>query len=164
MRGTVPISRYVHHDHSYCNIQLGSCIFNVKLITDIPQSQPGYPRVREKTLDIIREQYRQASMGVAARVDELRTSTGVTDIIADFWIAQMLERAQELQRNQITNQQTRDPRLHKKSKLTKVEKQTIRLALKKDIGHTVLEWVYSQPPESVAALPEDSCVHILFSG
>lgn len=101
-------------------------------------------------------QLKLASFGVKARVEELRTQTGVSDTIAEYWFPQLLERSQSEQKIRITNKQTRDPRLSDGSPLSVDEKNNVRQSLKEEISREVLEWLYSQPEHSFSKLPPDS--------
>jgi hypothetical protein len=58
--------------------------------------QPGVPRTKENTLAELKKQVELACGGVAKRVQELQTETGVKDVYTQYWIEVILARAVEM--------------------------------------------------------------------
>ena len=96
-----------------------------------------------------------ACCGVALRVSDLQTETGIKDKTAQFWIDQALKRSSELTATRVTNSTTRDPRLNG-SRCPTEEKQAIRKVLKDRIKEETFNWLVSQPKERWEKFPEDS--------
>lgn len=69
--------------------------------------QPGTPRTAKESAAALDEQLRLASLGVATRVSEHQTSTGIKDKLAQHTIERLLKRAQEL-RKQFPNKTRED--------------------------------------------------------
>ncbi|KAJ7259067.1 hypothetical protein C8J57DRAFT_1515776 [Mycena rebaudengoi] len=60
--------------------------------------EPGVPRTKENTLTELKKQVELACGGVAKRVQELQTKTGVKDVYTQYWIEVILARAAEMRR------------------------------------------------------------------
>ncbi|KAJ7117557.1 hypothetical protein C8R44DRAFT_563633, partial [Mycena epipterygia] len=60
--------------------------------------EPGELRTKEHTLTELKKQVELACSGVAKRVQELQTKTGVKDVYTHYWIEQILRRAAEMRR------------------------------------------------------------------
>ncbi|KAJ6631589.1 hypothetical protein B0H10DRAFT_2159828 [Mycena sp. CBHHK59/15] len=58
--------------------------------------EPGELRTKEHTLTELKKQVELACGGVAKRVQELQTQTGVKDVYTQYWIEQILSRAVEM--------------------------------------------------------------------
>ncbi|KAJ7460434.1 hypothetical protein B0H11DRAFT_2316022 [Mycena galericulata] len=58
--------------------------------------EPGELRTKEHTLTELKKQVELACGGVAKRVQELQTQTGVKDVYTQYWIEQILSRAAEM--------------------------------------------------------------------
>lgn len=52
-----------------------------------------------------------AGLGVQDAVDKIQTETGVKDKTATFWIQKVMEKAHQMQQDQLYNELTRDQRL-----------------------------------------------------
>ncbi|KAL4242639.1 hypothetical protein ABKN59_011828 [Abortiporus biennis] len=91
-----------------------------------PRQQPV------ETLQEIKSQIEVVALGVQARVSERHTASGVKDPLAEFWIQQLLEKAHQLQQDQVVTE------------------------IKETIQHELIQWLYTQPPEKYKQLPQDS--------
>ncbi|KAJ6597903.1 hypothetical protein B0H10DRAFT_2231848 [Mycena sp. CBHHK59/15] len=60
--------------------------------------EPGDSQTKENTLTELKKQVKLACGGVAKRVQELQTQTGVKDVYTQYWIEQILARATEMRR------------------------------------------------------------------
>ena len=60
--------------------------------------QPGEARTSEKTLRHVEAQVQIACLGVAERVKELQTSTGIKDTFTQHWIEELIDRARDLKK------------------------------------------------------------------
>jgi hypothetical protein len=60
--------------------------------------KPGEARTSEKTLQHVEAQVQMACLGVAERVKELQTSTGIKDAFTQHWIDELLDRARDLKK------------------------------------------------------------------
>ncbi|KAF8140706.1 hypothetical protein K438DRAFT_1531072, partial [Mycena galopus ATCC 62051] len=60
--------------------------------------EPGEPRTKENTLTELKNQIELACGGVAKRVQELQTQTGVKDVYTQYWIDIILARAAQMRR------------------------------------------------------------------
>ena len=107
-----------------------------------------------ETVQIIKQQIYLACEGVACRVSELQTETGVKDRMAQYWIDRALERSSELMRKRIHESATQDPRL--RGKLKPDEQKQIKEMILSEISSEVYRWVIEQPPERYNKLPQDS--------
>ncbi|KXN84185.1 hypothetical protein AN958_12897 [Leucoagaricus sp. SymC.cos] len=115
-----------------------------------------------KTVEIIIKQLQVAATGIQSAVDKLVTENGVKDRIASLWIPQLLERSNNEQHTRIELEATRDSRL---SETTNKKKQKqIKDTIKAEIQDDVLKWLFTQPPERYAQLPEDSPLRHTFRG
>ncbi|EMD40045.1 hypothetical protein CERSUDRAFT_45768 [Gelatoporia subvermispora B] len=114
---------------------------------------PAELRKAPETLAMVKAQLDQAARGVAKSVQELQTQSGVKDRLAEYWVEQLLTRAQGEHQRRIYNVNTRDERL-------KARKVTNRVALvesiKQEIHDEVMAWLYTQPSHTYDALPVDS--------
>ena len=93
-------------------------------------------------------------MGVACRVSELQTETGVKDRTAQYWIDRALERSSQLTRERFHEPMTKDPRLS--GNLKSEERKKIKKIIGSEISAEVCRWVIEQPPERFNQLPQDS--------
>lgn len=59
-------------------------------------NQPGVPRTGQETLDELKTQVKLACQGVAKTVSDQQTATGVKDGYTQYWIEELLRRAQEM--------------------------------------------------------------------
>jgi len=106
------------------------------------------------TVQIIKHQIYVACEGVACKVSELQTQTGVKDRTAQYWIDRALERSSKLMQKRINESVTRDPRL--KGKLEPDERKRLKETIRSEISAEVYGWVIQQPPERYNKLPQDS--------
>lgn len=117
--------------------------------------EPGeMHRTAAETVQIIKHQIYLACGGVACRVSELQTETGVKDRTAQCWIDRALERSSILMRERTNDSVTQDPRL--KGKLRPEERKRIKEAIQTEISAEVYRWVIQQPTERYGKLLEDS--------
>lgn len=117
--------------------------------------EPGETRrTVANTVQIINQQICLACEGVACRVSELQTETGVKDRTAQYWIDRALERSSKLMQERIRNPATQDPRL--KVKLKSDEQKQMKETIQSEISAEVYRWVIEQPPEQYKKLPQDS--------
>jgi hypothetical protein len=66
-------------------------------MAETPFLEPGKTRrTVPETVQIIKEQINLACEGIACRVSDLQTETGVKDRTAQYWIDRALERSSEL--------------------------------------------------------------------
>jgi len=107
-----------------------------------------------ETVQIIKQQICLACEGVACRVSELQTETGVKDRTAQYWIDRALERSSELVRKRIHEPATRDTRLG--GKLKPDERKQMKETIQSEISAEVYRWVIEQPLERYNKLPQDS--------
>ena len=82
-------------------------------------------------MQIIKQQIYLACEGVAYRVSDLQTETGVKDQTAQHWINHALERSSELIRKQFYEPATQDP--HLRGKLKPDEWKQIKEAIQSEI-------------------------------
>ena len=115
----------------------------------------------EETVQIIKQQIYLACEGVAYRVSDLQTETGVKDRTAQHWIDRALEQSSELIRKRVYEPATQDPRL--RGKLKPDERKQIKEAIQSEIAAEVYRWVIEQPPERYDKLPQDSCTSLTLS-
>ncbi|KAF7377204.1 hypothetical protein MSAN_00140100 [Mycena sanguinolenta] len=73
-------------------------LFGFKMNRAKPHVSPGDPRTKENTLTELKKQVELACGGVAKRVQELQTQTGVKDAYTQYWIDQIVARAAEMRR------------------------------------------------------------------
>ena len=109
---------------------------------------------------MIKEQLFRACRGERGHVEELQTSTGVKDQIAQFWIEAVLSRAQAEQKKRISDKETRDARLNDRSIKNDARKVVVE-GLKVEIQKDVFAWLVRQPPRSLDTLPAGSRRHFL---
>jgi hypothetical protein len=122
--------------------------------THITKFQSGIPRQPYGTIAVIKEQIWTAGLGVQDAVDKIQTETGVKDKTATFWIQKVMEKARQMQQDQLYNELTRDQRLS--DRRTKgAERDRIKLDIKKTIQNQLFEWVLTQPSERYERLPID---------
>lgn len=76
------------------------------------------------------------------------------DRIATFWISKIFEIVHAQKRDRIEIEATRDIRLN--GKLSKKKYKDMRDTIWAEIQEDALRWVFTQPPERYAQLPEDS--------
>lgn len=121
--------------------------------------QPGIPQMPEDTIKTIKDQIWTAGWGVQDAVDKIQTNTRVKDLMANFWILQMIDRACQLQQDCLTTKMTRDPCLNDK-KIKGPAWESIKDGIKDVIQQEVFEWVLTQPQERYDCLPQNSCVSL----
>ncbi|KAJ7703504.1 hypothetical protein B0H17DRAFT_1157088 [Mycena rosella] len=114
---------------------------------------PGEPRTKEGTIQVIRWQIWTACLGIQKPLDATYSQTGVKDKIAQFWIQKLLDMAKNRRSVELGDRKTRDPRLNNSAL-----KGDARIAVKNEISHKIQEelwdWVVRQPPDSFAKLGE----------
>ena len=108
----------------------------------------------QETVQVIKQQINLACGGVAYRVSDLQTETGVKDRTAQHWIDCALERSSELMQQRCREPETRDSRL--RGKLDPDERKQIKETIRSEISAEVYRWVIEQPPERYNTLPQDS--------
>jgi len=109
--------------------------------------------------------YQVACLGVQESLDQLQTKSGVKDSISLFWFNQLVLKAREMQKIQLSNKDTRDIRL-RDSKLKGKARDAVKDEIKRDIQTQLMAWIVTQPPESYARLSTDSrmCSSITMTG
>ena len=118
-------------------------------------SKPGETRrTVSETVQIIKQEINLSCEGIACRVSELQTETGVKDRTAQYWIDRALERSSELLRQRLQEPTTQDHRL--KGKLDPDERKQIKQTIHREVVAEVQRWVIEQPPERYNQLPENS--------
>lgn len=122
---------------------------------ELSSPKPGERRrVVPETVKIIKQQINLACEGIAYKVSDLQTETGVKDRTAQYWIDRALERSSELMRQRSHEPETQDPRL--KGKLDPDERKRIKEIVRSEVAVEVSRWVIEQPPERFKELPQDS--------
>ena len=117
--------------------------------------EPGETcRTVPETVEIINQQIHLACGGVACRVSDLQTETGIKDRTAQYWIDRALGRSSELMQQRFHEPETQDPRLQQK--LKPEERKQIKEMIHSEISAEVTHWVIEQPPERYNKLPQDS--------
>ena len=111
-------------------------------------------RTVPETVQIIKRQIYLACEGVAYRVSELQTETGVKDRTAQYWIDRALERSSELIRKRTHDLETQDARL--REKLKPDDRKQMKKRIQSEIAAEVYHWVIEQPPERYDKLPQNS--------
>lgn len=123
--------------------------------TELSTPKPGETRrTVTETVQIIKQQLNLACEGVARRVSELQTETGVKDRTAQFWIERALERSSRLVRQRLYEPVTKDPRLS--GNLKPGEREQIKELVRSEVSAEVRRWVIEQPPERFDRLPQES--------
>ena len=115
----------------------------------------------QETVQIIKQQIYLACRGVACKVSDLQTETGVKDRTTQYWIDRALERSSELMRKRANESATQDPR--RKVKLKPGERKQIKETIQSEISMEVYRWVIEQPPERYSKLPQDSRMSFILS-
>jgi hypothetical protein len=115
----------------------------------------------QETVQIIKQQIYLACRGVACKVSDLQTETGVKDRTAQYWIDCALERSSKLMRKRVNELATQDSRL--KVKLKPGEWKQIKEMIQSEISMEVYRWVIKQPPERYSKLPQDSRTSFILS-
>ncbi|KAJ7758185.1 hypothetical protein DFH07DRAFT_772651 [Mycena maculata] len=113
------------------------------------------PPKPEQTFQKIEEQIQSAYLGVAAAVELLQTESGVKDKIAAHWIQLLTEKARAMQKAQVFNRDTRDPRLND-SKIKGEARDDIKQSIIDAIQEELYSWVILQPQDQYAKLGEES--------
>jgi hypothetical protein len=115
--------------------------------------QPGTPRTKEATIQIIRWQVWNACAGNNRALDASYSQTGVKDKISQYWIQKILDMGKERRAAALSDPKTRNLQLNLFSL-----KGEARTALKDEISRKIQldlwSWVVQQPPESFALLDE----------
>ncbi|KAF7773556.1 hypothetical protein Agabi119p4_5723 [Agaricus bisporus var. burnettii] len=111
-------------------------------------------REPEKTVNIIKGQLEIAAMGVQSRVTALGTENGVKDMIAELWIPQLIQKAQEEQHSRIENEATRDSRFN--MKLSQKQAREMKIKIKNEIQQDLIQWLIKQPEDRYQMLPASS--------
>lgn len=119
--------------------------------------QPGEPRDKEVTVQTIRWQVWNACGGNKTVLDASYSQTGIKDKISQYWIQRTLEMGKGFRAIQITDPQTRDPRLNTlKGEDRKIVKDEISHQIQLDLWN----WVIQQPPESYVLLSADDRTYL----
>ena len=117
--------------------------------------EPGETRrAAPETAEIIKQQISLACEGIACKVSDLQTETGVKDRTAQYWIDRALERSSVLMQQRLHEPETQDPRLRRKLKPD--ERKQIKALIRSEVSAEVRRWVIKQPPERFDELPQDS--------
>jgi hypothetical protein len=117
--------------------------------------EPGESRrTASETVRIIKRQVVLACRGVACKVTDLQTETGVKDKTAQYWIERALERSSQLVRQRTSNPETQDPRL--RGKLKPQERKQIKKTIHSEISREVYRWVIEQPQDQYDKLAHNS--------
>lgn len=111
---------------------------------NLPVKPDSEARTTEMTIQTIRLQVWLACLGNQASLDELYTSTGVKDKIAQHWIKLVLTKAKEAQHIQLTNVDTRNPKLND-SRCKGPERASLKSDIKHCIQRELWDWVVQQP-------------------
>ncbi|KAF7777799.1 hypothetical protein Agabi119p4_3871 [Agaricus bisporus var. burnettii] len=114
--------------------------------------QAGTLRQPEETITVIKNQLQTATNGVQAALDRLQRETGIKDSVASYWCSRLIKFVTTRQYDCIDSEATRDPRL--KQKNSQKDQKRIKDAIKKDIRDEAMQWLFRQPPERYANLPE----------
>ncbi|EKM75140.1 hypothetical protein AGABI1DRAFT_103088 [Agaricus bisporus var. burnettii JB137-S8] len=93
-------------------------------------------RQPDETVNVIKTQLQTAANGVQATLDRIQRETGIKDTVASYWCSQLIK----------------DPRL--KLKIPQKEQKRVKDAIKKEIQEEAMQWLFRQPPERYAGLPE----------
>ncbi|KAF9779424.1 hypothetical protein BJ322DRAFT_1167239 [Thelephora terrestris] len=112
-------------------------------------------RMVPETVQIIKQQIYLACEGIACKVSDLQTETGIKDRTAQYWIDRALERSSELMRQRLHEPETKDPRLG--GKLKPDERKQIKQMIHSEVSAEVRRWVIEQPPERFNEIPQESC-------
>ncbi|KAF8525879.1 hypothetical protein BU17DRAFT_74293 [Hysterangium stoloniferum] len=115
------------------------------------------PRQPQDTISIIKEQIWTAGLGVQDAIDKIQTSTGVKDKTVLFWIQKIIEKANLMQRDQLYTSATRDQQLND-HQYKGLEREAIKVEIKKVIQQQLFEWVLTQPPKRYKQLSAESLV------
>ncbi|KAJ6488399.1 hypothetical protein DFH09DRAFT_1105629 [Mycena vulgaris] len=113
--------------------------------------KPGIPRTPAQTIRIIKRQIWAACTGVQDAVDDLQTSTGVKDKTALVWIAKLIVKARETQKERFKT----DPRLRDKN-LKGDARKAVKTRIKDLIQWELYNWVILQPTHHSSKLPKNS--------
>lgn len=110
-------------------------------------------------------QFKAACLGVQETIDKIQANTGVKDVIASYWIKQLIDKAREQQKIRILDPGTKDARL-RNPKLKGPDRETVKAELRREIQDELFDWVIQQPPEKYSKLPPGSgkLSSILFLG
>jgi len=111
-------------------------------------------RTAPETVQIIKQQINLACEGIACKVSDLQTETGVKDQTAQYWIDRALERSSELMRQRVHKPEAQDPRL--RGKLKPDERKQIKETIHSEISAEVRHWVIERPPERYKELLQNS--------
>ncbi|KAJ6600531.1 hypothetical protein DFH09DRAFT_1257967 [Mycena vulgaris] len=115
--------------------------------------EPGQPRDKEGTIQVIRWQFWAACLGNQKNLDASYSQTGVKDKISQFWIQKLLDLGKERRLIELSDRRTRDPRLN--STALKGEARTaVKDEILRRIQQELWDWVIQQPAESFALLDE----------
>lgn len=60
--------------------------------------QPGPARASKETLQLVEEQVQAACLGIAQTIENMQMATGVKDPFTQYWIEDLIEWAQNLQK------------------------------------------------------------------
>ncbi|KAJ7836514.1 hypothetical protein B0H13DRAFT_1913006 [Mycena leptocephala] len=94
-----------------------------------------------------------ACLGDQTTLDMLYKSTGVKDKIAQYWIAQLLDKAKVAHQEKLSNRDTRDPELNNPN-CKGLARSTLKERIKNRIQRDLWDWVVQQPNEFIL-LPEN---------
>ena len=131
-----------------------AAIFHANTIESSPLEPGESRRMAPDTVQIIKRQINLACEGIACKVSDLQTETGVKDRTAQYWIDRALERSSALMRQRLRDPETQDPRL--RMKLKPEERKQIKKMIQSNVSAEVRHWVIGQPPDQYDKLPQDS--------
>ncbi|KAJ7908106.1 hypothetical protein B0H13DRAFT_2233350 [Mycena leptocephala] len=94
-----------------------------------------------------------ACLGDQTTLDMLYKSTGVKDKIAQYWIAQLLDKAKVAHQEKLSNRDTRDAELNNPN-CKGLARSTLKERIKNRIQRDLWDWVVQQPNEFIL-LPEN---------
>jgi hypothetical protein len=94
-----------------------------------------------------------ACLGDQTTLDMLYKSTGVKDKIAQYWIAQLLDKAKVAHQEKLSNRDTRDPELNNPN-CKGLARSTLKERIKNRIQRDLWDWIVQQLNEFIL-LPEN---------
>ncbi|KAH9837659.1 uncharacterized protein C8Q71DRAFT_706460, partial [Rhodofomes roseus] len=98
-----------------------------------------------------------ACRGKREAVEELQTKSGVKDKTAQYWIDVVLARAQQTQKRRFYGDaKERDARMSDARRLKGEARKKMKETITDEIQEEIHDWLVQQPPDSFAALPENS--------
>ncbi|KAI0687983.1 hypothetical protein BC835DRAFT_1419534 [Cytidiella melzeri] len=85
----------------------------------------------------------------------MQTTSGIKDLIAQFWMKQLIQKARGLYHEHISNTETQDLQL-KNQKLKGEARQAVKNEIKDKIAKDLMKWFTEQPAHRYSKLLEDS--------